>query len=334
MAFGACTKDELSRSDQGSKGQILKKADVYAEQDYLVFKSIESVDSLKKVLDSKSEDSRLAFEQSMNFTSTANYRSMANDKLMEFTSEEQAKPFIAQLAEKGYFNLKDSCLTYPFKMISWESILNPKGLIKINSVLYCFQKDKQICIMDGKKETLESFLNGQIEADDINIKVVKYATNQLCGYWFGNAIAEVGRASGRYKLTVQLIYDAIYMPNDKVWVDKAYYKFYFHQQKKSIAWWNDSRTHFVYYPNQMKFGGTMQEYDTPWANATYGDTPKWYDMNKDEAFANVYYQIWESSIYPCRYDGGSNGPVIQMNAMFYSDDVGSNTDPIYMIISY
>jgi len=246
--FGACTKDELKESDQGSKGQILKKADVYAEQDYLVFRSIESVDSLKKVLDSKSEDSRLAFERSMNFTSAANYRSKANDKLMEFTSEAQAKPFITQLAEKGYFSLKDSCLTYPFKMISWESILNPQGLVKINSVLYCFQKDKQICIMDGKKETLESFLSGQIEADDINIKVVKHATNHLCGYLFGDAIASAVGSSGSYRLTIQLIYDAIYMPNSDVWVDKAYYELYFHQQKRSIAWWNDNRTYYHYYP--------------------------------------------------------------------------------------
>jgi len=331
MAFGACQKDKL---DQGSTEQTLKKADVYAEQDYLVFKSIESVDSMKKVLDSKSEDSRLEWERSMNFTSASNYRSKANDKLTEFTSEAQAKPFIAQLAEKGYFSLKDSCLTYPFKMISLESVLNPQGLVKIGEVLYCFQKDKQICIMDGKKETLESFLNGQIEADDVHIKVVKYATNQyLRGYWFGNVLAEVGRTSGKYRFTVQLIYDAVYMPNSTVHVNHAYYEFYFHQQKKSIAWWNDNQTYYHWYPTLLKFGGTMDDMDTPWYNPTYGPTAAWYVPNTSE-LANVHYTIWGSDIYPCTYNGGSNGPILQMNVNFYSDQVGSSTDPLNMTITY
>lgn len=256
--FNACTKDELKENDYGSKEQTIKKASVYFENDYLVFKNIETLDSLKKVLSSNGINSQIFREQNKNFISAFDYRSMANDQLMKFTSEDQANHFIQKLINKEYFNSEDSCLTYPFNMISWESILNPQGIVKIGSVLYCFQKDKQICIMDGKKETLESYLKGEVKSDEKNIRVITFASafQFIRGNNFGQSLNEVVARSGKRKSTISLIYDAVYMPNDNVYVNHAYYEFYFHQQKKSVAWWNDDRTYFHWYPASLQFGGT------------------------------------------------------------------------------
>jgi len=51
-----------------------------------------------------------------------------------------------------------------------------------------------------------------------------------------------------------------------------------------------------------------------------------------ESLANVHYSIWQSDIFPAPYSGGSLGPSVQMNVNFYSDEVGSQTDPLNMTI--
>lgn len=332
--FYACQEKDLT-TDLKTETISTKSADVYLENDYLVFKSIASIDSLTDLLDKQGEVSQLEWEQSLGFTSAKAYRSQANDGLLEFTNETEAEPYIQKLVSKGYFSRQDSSLTYPFQMISWDAILNPQGLVKIDSVLYCFQKNAQVCALDGKKETLNSYLNGQIDADNTLIKVFSYSNLKSCGVTFGNSLATVVGTSGSYKLTIQLIYDAVYNEQNGVkWANKVYYELYYHQQKKSIAWWNDNRTIYHYYPTFLQIGGTMSDLGTPWENPeSSGLNPTWYDANTT-SLANVHSKIWESDIIPSLYSSGYTGPQVQMNYKFYSDNVGSETSPLYINLYY
>lgn len=332
--FYACQETDLA-TDLKTETISTKSADVYLENDYLVFKSIASIDSVTDLLDKQGEVSQLEWEQSLGFTSAKAYRSQANDGLLKFTNETEAEPYIQKLVSKGYFSRQDSSLTYPFRMISWDAVLNPQGLVKIDSVLYCFQKNTQVCVLDGKKETLNSYLQGQIDADNSLIRVVNYGILKSCGVTFGNSLASVVRTSGNYKLTVQLIYNAVYQSGSSTYADHVYYELYYHQQKYSIAWWNDNSTIYHYYPTSLQIGGTMSDMDTPWENPVSGPTPAWYYANTT-SLANVHSRVWESDIIPSLYSSGYIGPQVQMNYTFYSDNVSSSSDtnPVKIVLTY
>ena len=333
--FYACQEKDLA-TDLKTEPISTKSPAVYLENDYLVFKSIASIDSVTDLLNKQGEASQLAWEQSLGFTSAKAYRSQASDGLQKFTTEAEAKPYIQELVNKGYFSTQDSSLTYPFKMIIWDAVLNPQGLVKIDSVLYCFQKNAQICALDGKKETLNSYLQGHIDANNSLISVVNYAVQKTYGVTFGSSLASVVRTSGSYKLTIQLIYTATYQTGSTTIADHVYYKLYYHQQKYSIAWWNDSQTIYHYYPTSLQIGGTNGGCDPElWPNPVYGPTATWYTVNTT-SLANVYDPIWESDIYPSAYSGGYAGPMVQMNYTFYSDNVSSSSDtnPVKIVLTY
>ena len=88
-----------------------------------------------------------------------------------FDNRIDAKNYANKLVEEGYFTMVDSSLCYPFNNYSWDCILNKKGIIKIGGVLYCFQKDTQITILDGKEETLSQFLNNPADRDTALVKI-------------------------------------------------------------------------------------------------------------------------------------------------------------------
>lgn len=171
--FNACTKDELKTSPDEAIAKT-GKADVYLENDYLVVKDFEAIDSLKKTLQNKSLEEQSSWENQLGLKSAKTIRAQASDKLAECTTQQQAESYARELVKEGYFSMRDSSMCYPFYNYSWDCVLNKHGVIKIGSVLYCFQKDAQISIIDGKTKTLNQFLSKPESCDTALVKVYSF----------------------------------------------------------------------------------------------------------------------------------------------------------------
>ena len=170
MTLGACQKDEL-KTIPDERIAKTGKTDVFLENDYLVVKNSEAVDSLKKTLQNKSLEEQLRWESQLGLKSAKTFRAQASDKLAGFTNELQAETYARELVKEGYFSMRDSSMCYPFYNYSWDGVLNKNGVIKIDNVLYCFQKYAQSCVIDGMVETLIKFLRIAKSCDSVLVKV-------------------------------------------------------------------------------------------------------------------------------------------------------------------
>ena len=105
--FNACQKSELEAPQPAddAQSQEVIKPDVYLENDYLVVKNLEAVDSLKKVLLNKSLEEQSSWENQLGLKSAKIFRAQASDKLAGFENYAIAKRYAEELAEEGYFNM-------------------------------------------------------------------------------------------------------------------------------------------------------------------------------------------------------------------------------------
>ncbi|MDP3913041.1 MAG: hypothetical protein Q8R96_04805 [Bacteroidota bacterium] len=334
--FNACTKDELKTiPDEG----IAKtgKADVYLENDYLVVKDFETVVSLQKVLQNKSLEEQSSWEDQLGLKSAKMFRSQSSDKLAGFQNQPDAENFIKELIKEGYFSMNDSSMCYPFYNFSWDCVLNKNGVIKIGDVLYCFQKDAQIAIVDGKLKTLDQFLINPESYDTALVKVYSFQKLKSTTPTNYGLVKNVAQSGSNYRFTLGLFWS---MSKTKVfngaqWVDVqngVKYELYFHNETKTAWWWNDNRTYFYHQHISYDIGGNydskMKKYFDRLSNSTAGS---WYKVNPSQ-LANVYvdvatwyfgtwYDIGTFPTYPgatiyncinkgaCDSFGGQNNPI-------------------------
>lgn len=301
VVFNACTKDELKTTpDEG----IAKtgKADVYLEGDYLVVKNFEAVDSLKKTLQNKSLEEQSSWENQLGLKSAKTFRAQASDKLAGFTTEQQAETYARELVKEGYFSMRDSSMCYPFYNFSWDCVLNKNGVIKIGDVLYCFQKDAQISIIDGKMKTLNQFLTKPESCDPALVKVysspkLKSTTPTNYGEVASNTIYSAGKG---VRWTLSLQYDKLTSERYDAWGNSITvqaglkYYLYFHEQKKRTFGWGDSGDIFWHQHLSHNLGGNYDPY-------MGGYCPNITNMTPDPIFtqinttslANVYLPVAE-----------------------------------------
>lgn len=299
--FNACTKDELPVDKKSSMEMSSKKPDVYLENDYLVVKNFEAVDSLKKTLQNKSLEEQASWENQLGLKSAKTFRAQVSDKLGEFQNEADAENYAKELVKEGYFSMRDSSICYPFYNYSWDCILNKNGVIKIGDVLYCFQKDAQISILDGKVKTLNQFLSKPESCDTAIVKVysllkLKSTTPTNYGTVKSNTMPSAG---GGVRWTLSFCYDKvtsqINVPGsiDPITVQTGlHYYLYFHEQKHGTFGWRDSRDIFYYQHISYSFGGCKDPYTNVYFGSTSNMTPApGYSQLNTTSLANVYVDV-------------------------------------------
>jgi hypothetical protein len=298
--FNGCSKDELPMDNKVNEELNSKKADVYLENDYLVVKSFEVVDSLKKTLQNKSLGEQSSWEDQLGLKSAKIFRAQASDKLAEYTNPQQAESYAKELVIEGYFSMRDSSMCYPFYNFSWDCILNKNGVIKIGDVLYCFQKDAQISVIDGKVKTLKQFLSKPESCDTALVKVysfprLKSTTPTNYGEYAWNRGYSAG---GGVRWTFTFRYDPVTMVMYDAWgngftvqIGLKYY-LYFHEEKKRTFGWGDSSDIFWHQHLSYNLGGNYDPFQggnsTNFTNMT--PAPGYTQVNTT-AYANVYLDV-------------------------------------------
>ncbi|BBE17823.1 hypothetical protein AQPE_1980 [Aquipluma nitroreducens] len=307
--FNACTKDELKTSPEEGILKAGKIVDVYLEGDYLVVKNFGIVDSLKKVLQNKSLEEQSSWENQLGLKSAKTFRAQASDKLAGFQNQVDAENYIKELIKEGYFSMRDSSMCYPFYNFSWDCVLNKNGVIKIGDVLYCFQKDAEIAILDGKSTTLRQFLQNSQGYDQSKVKVIPFQKLKSTTPTNYGLVKNVAQSGSNYRFTLGLFWSQsiINVFNGAQWIDVqegVKYELYYHNETKTSWWWNDNRTYFYRQHISYDMGGNydpiMQNYFNRVSNYTSGS---WYSVNSSQ-LANVYVDIntWHFGSW---YDIGS-----------------------------
>lgn len=298
--FNACTKEELKTSPDAGIAKT-GKADVYLESDYLVFINYEALDSLKKTLQNKSHEEQSSWENQIGLKSAKTIRAQASDKLAEFQNEADAENYAKELVKEGYFSMKDSSMCYPFYNYSWDCILNKNGVVKIGDVLYCFQKDAQISIIDGKAKTLNQFLSKPESCDTALVRVYsfpKLKSTTPTNYGTVKTSDMMYSAGKGVRWNLSFCYDKITMEMYDAWGHEItvqiglHYYLYFHEQKKRTFGWSDDTDIFWYQHLSYNLGGNYDPYQgynsTNFTNMTPSAT---YAQVNTTALANVYLDV-------------------------------------------
>lgn len=297
--FNSCKKDELKTTPDEEIAKT-SKADVYLENDYIVVKSFEVVDSLKKELLNKSISEQINWEKQLGLKSAKSFRAQASDKLAEYTNQQQAETYAKELIKDGYFSMKDSSMCYPFYNYSWDCVLNKNGVIKIGAVLYCFQKDAQIFIIDGKVKTLNQFLSKPESCDTALVKVYPFQKlKSTIPTNYGEYAWNRGYSSGGgVRWTFTFNYEKITRPalaptGQLITVQTGlYYYLYFHEQKKGTFSWRDSGDIFWHQHLSYNLGGNYDPYQGDYSRNYTNMTPAAiYTQVNTSSLANVYLDV-------------------------------------------
>ena len=337
--FNACEKsDELI--DQSIDEQLLDatKPDVYSENGYLVVKSFEIADSLRLMLQNKSLEEQSIWENQMGLKSAKMFRAEASDKLAGFEDYDNAKRYAEQLVKEGYFNMVDSSLCYPFLDYSLDCILNKDGIIKIGTVLYCFQKDAQISIIDGRENTLSQYLSNPENCDTSVVKVHAYQKlKSTIPTNYGDVVPGIRKYSdgGGVRWTLYFKYGqaTIQVPNPSGGLHTVQnglkYYLYFHKEKKGKFGWRDSKGYFSHQQLSYDMGGNYDPHEGAYFLRYVNLTPaSGYTQINYSELSNVYLDVkqwnftWPLDPIPSSYPG--TAPIINnfsCNGKLISHDI-------------
>lgn len=258
-AFGGCHKEELNNrqlTDDEAQPQVVVQPDMYVEDDYLVFKDFETLDSIKKELNTFSTNALQDFEAKQGFKSAFSYRQELLSKVEEL-SESQVLNYLNEISKQGYFDQTNQEFIYPFHNESYARILNPNGKLKIGKTFYRFEGTIQIIAPDltGNEIMVDSkSLEQKIQLDT--------DFPQLKG---GELLKETMLSDNRLRSLLQLkreqfnVYDWIIDPIDGIvwgyvgvnW--EVYYRFYSYKQFRLYK--SDRPTYFNWKTKQARVGG-------------------------------------------------------------------------------
>lgn len=339
--FNACHKDELKTLSDGNAAKVGNPG-VYLENGYLVVKNMNVVDSLKKMLINKSEVEQLDWEKQLGLKSAKSFRIQSSEKFAGIQNQREGESLISELVKKGYFSQKDSSMCYPFYNYSWDCILNKEGQIKIGKVLYRFQKDAQIAVLDGKVNTLNHFIENSQSFDTSLVRVFHFQKLKSTTPVNYGAVASNSYTNDGVRFTISLYYE----PTTTIGIDPyggtgtlqtgVEYYLYFHEQQHFIAWWNDYRTYFHHQHISYDIGGNYDPiqggYSTHIVNMTPGP---WWQVN-GAALANVYLTVgtWGFQIYAYPVYSTYTGPIINnFSCNSYSTEIFDQNTPLKLIIN-
>lgn len=219
-----------------------------------------------------------------------------------FDNKIDAENYARELVEEGYFNMVDSSLCYPFNNYSWDCILNKKGIIKIGGVIYYFQKDTQIVILDGKEETLTRFLNNPADRDTALVKIYSEPKLKSTIPTSYGAVASKREysAGGGVRWTLSLCYDIVKGTAHDAWgrpitVQRGLkYYLYFHKEKKGTFGWRDSKGIFSHQHLSHNLGGNYDPGQGKYYQTFINMTPAAdYTQINYSGLSNVYLTVRE-----------------------------------------
>jgi hypothetical protein len=148
--FNGCQKDEPVLIDE--QPQEVVKPDVYAENGYLVFKDINTVDSIILVLAGFNQIEKEAWERQFSYVSARSQFDALFDEYEKLGSMEEFNRFKERNRGKLRFNdfdPEDNSIDYPFVTELLVPVLNSNGLVKIGTALSKFTDEDQIVVLDG-----------------------------------------------------------------------------------------------------------------------------------------------------------------------------------------
>lgn len=318
---GGCQKEELTDRQLTDKvqPQVVVQSDVYVEDDYLVFKDYETLDSLKKHLLSLSIEEIKSFETKMGFNSAYMYRQNAMCSL-ENLSDNQLLLKLSQLTDEGYFDGSTGEFTFPFQNETFAVILNSEGKIKIGRTYYQFKGNEQLLTPDLKSTGLKDKPEKYIKKVIVNEELSKLKSAEK--------IAEALTKDGQLRTSLKVyreeirIYDWIIHPIDGiVWgyvgsTWDVYYKFYSYRQYSLYK--ADRETYFHWKTRQASIGGN----DGYWYLNYYNPNP--YQENSNYC-AKFYFLIYSSGLTASMY----RPTVHNINVEFWTDKIPSYNTLIY-----
>ena len=335
--YNACEKSDKLIDEQSV---YVIKPEIYSENGYLVVQNFVTADSLRMLLQNKSLEEQSNLEDQIGFISAKMFRAQASDKLAGFEVYDDAKRYAEELVEEGYFNMIDSSLCYPFSDYSWDCILNKDGLIKIGNVLYCFQKDAQICVIDGSKKTLNQFLSNPKSCDTSLVKVRTFPKlKSTLPTNYGTVVSKTVYSEGRgVRWTLSFCYGAQTMLVTDAWgnlitiQNGLKYYLYFHKEKKGTFGWRDSKGLFSHQHLSYNLGGNYDPYEGGYSiNFTNMTPAPGYTQINYSELSNVYLDVkiwifeWPLSPIPSSYPG--TAPIINnfsCNGKLLSHDLAIN----------
>ena len=346
--FSACQKDELTVEDLDAQASVLEKPDVYSENGYLVFKSYAVADSISALMNQLENDEQIKWEKSLKFTSAKSYRYMLNEEILGCEHYSLFDQKVKEAASKGYFNESDSCMDYPFENDSWASILNKDGVVKIDKVLYSYDKKGGIAIHKGTLNLLSIVKAGDEKLADINFFTFGNSLKSVMLSNFGSYFNQ-RKWNGKYVLDVDLVYSVVKVPkfvydpaiHDFRWVDMpdgVKYQFYCHQRVKKWYGWFDEQTRLYHKGFKAIVGGNYAQeknYYYPRHNYSNSAPPI---LQSSSELANHYIELY-STPYPYTVDFVDQGapltPPVITNIDFdvWTARVGNVSDCIHMIIN-
>jgi hypothetical protein len=155
--FNGCQKDEPVLVDE--QLQEVVKPDVYAENGYLVFKDINTVDSIILVLGGLNQIEKEAWERQFSYVSARSQFDALFDEYEKLSSIDEFNRFKERNRGKLRFNdfdPEDNSIDYPFVTELLVPVLNSNGLVKIGTSLSKFTDEDQIVVLDGDFKKLNN----------------------------------------------------------------------------------------------------------------------------------------------------------------------------------
>ena len=354
--FNACQKDEL-QIDQGTDLEATEKPDVYLENDYLVFKDYETLDSISDELNKVGTSELIDKEKAMGFKSARTYRYEKNEKILAIENLEDFEKATAELAAEGYFNLETRCMDFPFDNDSWSTVLNKSGVVKIGDVLYCYNRDKLCVILNGDYTLLKRVLNSENLIDNENVRMLnlKLKSTYLSdfGEYFGQRKEHRVNSLKKFVMDVELVYTYttqymnFYIPDlgQFKWMNVPVgvkYQIYCHLRVKKLTGWADANAHMYHKCYKCIIGGNYvsAKNSTYYAVSYSNDTPEIETSAED--LSNHYFEIYRDS-YPFTWNGSSDlsdlaapatAPVItNIDFDVWTGKVGSENDCTHLIVN-
>ena len=255
--FNGCQKDEPVLVDE--QPQKVVKPDVYAENGYLVFKDINTVDSVIMILGGFNQIEKEAWERQFSYVSARSQFDALYDEYEKLRSIEEFNLFKERNRGKlrfSDFDPEDNSIDYPYVTELLVPVLNNNGMVKIGNALSKFTSEDQIVVLDGDFQKLNNIEKYAESGEVIIVPRLKSTINDYMYTDFPTYNPFFGQYGQRWytdgdrrllnELRVERIYLGYYINTNNQQVHEYRFSYLLKQraQKKNLFGWNDYNTDY------------------------------------------------------------------------------------------
>lgn len=288
--FNGCQKSDEQVLIDEAQPQVAVKPDVYVENGYLVFKDYETLDSLKKELNSMSFASIQNFETEFGFKSAYSHRKELLKRADELP-ELEIENYLNDASKTGYFDIDKKEFVYPFYNESYAQILNHNGRFKIGNIIYQFKGDVEIVKLDvtgieynGNQEDLTKEI--QLNSGSTQLKSGEMVKESMLSDNRLRCLLQLKREN--FALSGYVIEDGRIIWGTLGYYWAVYYRFY--SYKQYLFYKSDRPTYFNWKTKQTQIGGN----NNYWYLNYYNANP--YTERSTQQASIIHYHIYETSL--------------------------------------